>query len=153
MDATFTTNSADQTSALAKQLAAHLSGTDVIELIGDLGAGKTQFVRGLAAGVASEDQVQSPSFMLQRMYNGTPYNIHHFDFYRLQEPGVIAMELVESLEDPQALVVIEWAESVADVLPAEKITIRIDTISDQQRQLTITGLPATAVKELHDFND
>jgi len=149
---TINTASAVETTRLGEALAAHLSGNDVIELIGDLGAGKTQLVRGLAAGINSSDQVQSPSFMLQRMYRGQPYNIHHFDFYRLHEPGVMLEELRESLDDSDSLVVVEWAESTRQILPDSTISITIQTLDENSRQFTIEG--AKDIAEVADgFNN
>jgi len=150
---TTVTNSANQTELLAAALAANFDGSTTIQLIGDLGAGKTQFVRGLAAGIASDDQVQSPSFMLQRIYNGDPYNIHHFDLYRLDNPGVLADELAESLADPDALVAIEWAQTVADLLPKDTITIEITASDTNKRQFVFTNLNQDQAKAINDFNN
>jgi len=149
---TITTKSADETSRLGAQLATVLTGEDVLELVGDLGAGKTQLVRGLASGVNSKDQVQSPSFMLQRIYEGRPYNIHHYDFYRLDQPGVIAMELAESLAAGDSLVAVEWAQSVSDILPERTITIEIEPSGENERQITLSNIRPEIRKALDDFD-
>lgn len=102
-----------------------LQGGETIELIGDLGAGKTAFVRGLADGMGSDDDVRSPSFTLSNEYKAGKLTLHHFDFYRIQEPGILRQELAEVLQDPDAAVVVEWADTVRSILPDDRLTIRI----------------------------
>ena len=129
----------EDTSALGERLAAVLEGNEVIELIGDLGAGKTQFVRGLARGIGSEDVVQSPSFTISREYSGGEFDIHHYDLYRLgNDPGIISAEIAESIADPKVVVVSEWAQSVADVLPDGRITVTIThSVAEDERNITV----------------
>jgi tRNA threonylcarbamoyladenosine biosynthesis protein TsaE len=90
------------------RLGAKLSGGEVIELVGDIGAGKTTFTKGLARGLGVSDDVQSPTFTISRIYE-TPSGIRlaHYDFYRLQDAGVMQMELAESVCDPHTITVIE----------------------------------------------
>ena len=112
--------------ALGKALGATLRGNEVIELIGDLGSGKTLLVRGIAEGIQSNDIVQSPSFTISRVYKGTDMEIQHYDFYRLgNNPGILKAELAESLSDPRVAVITEWANSVEDVLPEDRLVISI----------------------------
>jgi tRNA threonylcarbamoyladenosine biosynthesis protein TsaE len=113
-----------------------MRGGEVIELVSDLGGGKTAFVRGLASGMGSKDTVRSPSFTLSNQYRANRLTLYHFDFYRLKEPGIMKDELAEVLDDPQAVVAIEWADIVEDVLPAKKLTVRIKALDEQSRQLT-----------------
>ncbi|MBP7018156.1 tRNA (adenosine(37)-N6)-threonylcarbamoyltransferase complex ATPase subunit type 1 TsaE [Candidatus Saccharibacteria bacterium] len=125
----------EDTSALGQRLAEILKTSDVrfIELIGDLGTGKTQLVRGLARGINSQDVVQSPSFTISRQYNGNDITIHHYDLYRLgDEPGIIQSELQESIDDPKVITVIEWADSVIGFLPKNRIKIIISHHKDEQ---------------------
>jgi len=110
-------------------------GGEVIELVSDLGGGKTTFVRGLAAGIGSTDAVASPSFTLSREYKAADKTLYHFDFYRLQDAGLVGNELAEVVGDPQAIVAVEWADIVEDILPAEHLTIRINSTDDTERQL------------------
>ena len=98
----------------------------VLELIGDVGAGKTTFVRGLAEGLGVTEPVTSPSFTLSKVYalpDGG--NLVHYDFYRLPEPGLMAEDLEEKLGDPRNVVVIEWGESVGNLLPEDHKKIEI----------------------------
>jgi tRNA threonylcarbamoyladenosine biosynthesis protein TsaE len=103
-------------------LGSRLKGGEIIELRSDLGGGKTTFVQGLAKGAGSQDRVSSPTFTLSRIYKTKNFDIHHFDFYRLNDPGILAEQLAEVLAEPN-VVVVEWADIVNDVLPDNKISI------------------------------
>jgi len=123
---------------LAEQIGKRLKGGEVIELVSDLGGGKTTFVRGLAKGMGSEDKVASPSFTISREYKAGGKTLYHFDFYRLQDPGLVANELAEVVNDPEAVVAVEWANIVEDVLPAQKVTVAIKATGETARELTYT---------------
>ena len=118
------------------KLGAELRGGDVIELIGDVGAGKTTFTKGLAKGLAIAETVQSPSFTISRVYDGR-LELVHYDFYRLNNAGVMALELADNLSDAEKVVVNEWAETVADILPKERIRIKISSPSETERVLEV----------------
>ncbi len=107
----------------------------MIELVSDLGGGKTAFVRGLAQGMGSNDQVHSPSFTLSNQYRAGDKTLYHLDFYRLNEPGIMQQELAEMLKDPKVVVTVEWAGLVEDVLPTERLSIIIKATGDTQRQV------------------
>lgn len=117
-------------------LGERLRGGEVLELVSDLGGGKTTFVRGLAAGMGSHDQVSSPTFTLSNEYDAGKLTLRHFDFYRLSEPGIMRDELAEMLGEPTTVTVIEWAAIVEDGLPAERLTIRITATGDSSRRFT-----------------
>jgi tRNA threonylcarbamoyladenosine biosynthesis protein TsaE len=102
----------------------------------DLGGGKTTFVRGLARGAGSTDRVASPTFTISRVYEAGSNEIHHFDFYRLGEPGLIGEELSEVLNDPHIITVVEWADIVKDVLPTQRLTITITKTPTDGREFT-----------------
>jgi tRNA threonylcarbamoyladenosine biosynthesis protein TsaE len=154
---------------LGAEIGARLKGGEVIELVSDLGGGKTTLTRGIARGAGSQDQVSSPTFTLsnayeipnlskassvtgQTRYRGT---IYHFDFYRLDEAGIMADELAEVIGDEQAVVIVEWGDIVANVLPKQRLTINIEATGEDERQLTfkyppelnylIEGLPGQAI--------
>ena len=118
---TSSTGSAD-TERLGELLGCQLKGGEVIELRSDLGGGKTTFVRGLTRGTGSAGRVSSPTFTLSRIYKTPRFEIYHFDFYRLNEPGILADQLAESLQGNN-VVIVEWADTVRRVLPADRITI------------------------------
>ncbi|MBS7346688.1 MAG: tRNA (adenosine(37)-N6)-threonylcarbamoyltransferase complex ATPase subunit type 1 TsaE [Candidatus Sacchiramonaceae bacterium] len=115
---------------------AELRGGEVIELIGDVGAGKTTFTKGLAKGLGVAETVQSPSFTISRVYDGR-LELVHYDFYRLNDAGVMALELADNLGDEEKVVVIEWAETVADILPEQRIQVKISSPSETERVLEI----------------
>jgi tRNA threonylcarbamoyladenosine biosynthesis protein TsaE len=108
-------------------------GSEVFELISDLGGGKTAFVRGLASGLGTEDEVSSPSFTINNSYHGEKLSLEHFDFYRLHEAGVVANELREDLDDSKKVVAVEWGEIVHDVLPDHTIKVEIKVDGDESR--------------------
>jgi tRNA threonylcarbamoyladenosine biosynthesis protein TsaE len=114
-----------------------LRGGEVIELIGDLGAGKTALVRGLAKGMGSKDEVRSPSFTISNRYRSDTgrLTMHHFDFHRLDDPGIVKRELAEILDDPRSLAVIEWGDDVRGILPDEHLRVRIKATGDNSRRL------------------
>jgi tRNA threonylcarbamoyladenosine biosynthesis protein TsaE len=117
------------------RIGSKLRGGEVIELVGDLGAGKTAFVRGLAEGMGSRDAVSSPSFTLSNRYQGGNLTLHHFDFYRLDEPGIMERDLAEVMDDPHAVAVIEWGGIAEALLPPDRLTVRIKPTGENSRQL------------------
>lgn len=131
-------SSLEQSLALAEQLGERLKGGEVIELVSDLGGGKTTFVRGLASGIGSNDTVSSPTFTLSNVYKGKDLTMYHFDFYRLAEPGIMREEIAEVLKDPQAVTIIEWADIVHDVLPEDRVTMHITATGETSRHYDIT---------------
>lgn len=130
--------SSGATEQIGVNIGAHLRGGETIELISDLGGGKTTLVRGLARGAGSNDVVSSPSFTISKVYQAGSRQIHHFDFYRLHEPGVVEHELVEAAANPNNVVVVEWGEIVADVLPKRRLVIGIRRTGRDSRELTLS---------------
>jgi tRNA threonylcarbamoyladenosine biosynthesis protein TsaE len=128
----------EKTLALGQTIGTHLHGGETIELASDLGGGKTALTKGIAAGMGSEDTVQSPTFTISRIYQGAnKLELHHFDFYRLEEPGIMAAELAEVVGDPELVVVIEWSGIVSEILPGARIRIAIVVTGEHSRQFTI----------------
>ncbi len=127
---------------LGEAVASRLHGGECIELVGDIGAGKTTFVQGMGVGLEVIDDVQSPSFTISREYECRDnLRLVHYDFYRLQEAGVIAYELAESLSDPQAITVIEWAKTINAVLPDNRIVVTITSDKNSEaRTVDLRGL-------------
>lgn len=113
-----------------------MHGGEVIELVSDLGGGKTAFVKGLAKGMGSKDVVHSPSFTISNQYRAKDLILYHFDFYRLSEPGIIKDELAEIMSDPKAVVAIEWANIAVSVIPDQHITINIKVIAEEKRKFS-----------------
>ena len=134
----FGIESADAMQALGARVGAYCSGGEVIELVGDIGAGKTTFVKGLARALGVDDDVQSPTFTISRVYGtSTDVTLVHYDFYRLTDAGVMRAEVHEMVHDSHTVTVIEWAEAVAEVLPDDILTIIIRTKVDEGREVTL----------------
>ena len=115
------------------------SNSIVIELIGDVGAGKTTFVRGLAEGLGVKEPVTSPSFTISKTYAlPTGGNLIHYDFYRLSDPGLMSEDLSENLANPNDIVVVEWADTISDILPQNRTKITISYNNDDTRKVTIS---------------
>ena len=121
---------------LGVKLGASLIGGELIELGGDVGAGKTTLTKGLAVGMGVDETVQSPSFTISRVYDAPGgIQLAHYDFYRLKDAGIMANELSEMANDSTVVTVIEWAAIVADVLPLDKLQITITSPSVESRQV------------------
>ena len=111
---------------LGERIGARLVGGELFELVGDVGAGKTTFVRGLARGLGIAEQIQSPTFTINREYDGRDgLRLVHYDFYRLNEAGVMADELAEVMADPKSVVAIEWSGVASSQLPPQRAVIEI----------------------------
>ena len=132
-----TTESTEQTEILGQSLGRRLRGGEVIDLASDLGGGKTTFVRGLARGAGSNDHVSSPTFTMSKTYDATGLRIHHFDFYRLDEAGIMANELAEIIADDSDITVIEWSDIVQHVLPEVRLQVRITQTGEDSRQFDL----------------
>lgn len=116
-----------------------LHGGEVIELIGDVGAGKTTFVKGLAIGLEIDEDIQSPSFTISRTYDARDdLRLVHYDFYRLDDAGIMKAELQESVRDASTVTVIEWADIASDVLPDSRLTLQIIPTSETEREVTVS---------------
>ncbi len=131
----FITRSEDQTFRLAKKLALGFKGNEVILMTGPLGAGKTVFAKGIAAGagIKNPNDVNSPSFTLLNIYDGR-FRVYHFDLYRLERPADI---LDLGWEDilGEGLVLVEWAEKLP--FTVEGIVVKIEIGKDDERRITI----------------
>jgi len=130
-----TTRSAEESFELARKMASGFKGTEVVLLIGELGAGKTVFAKGIAsgAGVADPSRVSSPSFTLVNVYEGKS-PVYHIDLYRLERDEEIADLGWEDMLG-QGIVVVEWAEKLT--FPVDGIVVRIETAGDDERRITI----------------
>jgi tRNA threonylcarbamoyladenosine biosynthesis protein TsaE len=131
------TKSEDETSAAGERLAESLSPGDVVLLYGELGAGKTAFVRGLAKGLgASSSDVSSPTFTLIQEYRGARLKLHHVDLYRLQPAEVDDLGLDELIAGKD-IVAIEWAERWRS-RPHDAIEVRIEEAGPDRRAIHST---------------
>lgn len=134
----FTVDTQGELEAFGYQLGRMLRGGEVIELIGDVGAGKTTLTKSIGRGLNVQDDLQSPSFTISRVYEARDgLHLCHYDFYRLREPGVMAIELAETLNDRAAVTIVEWGEIVESVLPDDRLTIRLLPFSDTGRKVRV----------------
>ena len=133
----YITNSPEETEALAARLASRLKGTEVIAMFGGLGAGKTAFTRGLAAGLGINDGVSSPTFALVHEYSGK-YTLYHFDMYRINTWDDLYSTGFFDYQDGGVLM-IEWSENIVDFLPEDRIEICIRITGENSREIEIKG--------------
>ncbi len=130
-------NSTEEMIEFGREIGSNLEGGSVLELIGDVGAGKTTFTKGLALGLGVLETVQSPTFTISRVYEGDNLTLSHYDFYRLNDYGIMKMELAENLSDPQNITVVEWAGELADILPEKHLKLIFESISEDKRLVKV----------------
>ena len=118
-------NNEDDTRALGLGIADALEPGDIVALIGDLGTGKTALTKYIAAGLGIREEIVSPTFTIVKEYTGGRLTLYHFDVYRLGS-GEELMDIgAEEMLDGDGVCVIEWADIVADVLPADSLIVRL----------------------------
>lgn len=146
---TLTSDSPEATRGHAQALAANLQPGDVVALAGPLGAGKTQFVKGLAAGLGVADPrgVNSPTFTLIQEYHGR-ITLYHLDAYRLKNARELEALGFDELLDTGGIVVVEWADRVTPMLPPDTIWIELAPAGAQTRTITIRAPEASAARIL-----
>ena len=132
----YITHSEEETTAVARQLAQTLQARDVVLLSGNLGAGKTAFVRGLAEGLGIDSsEVSSPTFTLVHEYRGGRLTLYHVDLYRLERAATEDLGL-EELGAQDGVLAIEWPDRLTHSLPAAK-TVDIEIVDDETRRIAI----------------
>jgi tRNA threonylcarbamoyladenosine biosynthesis protein TsaE len=136
--AIYRTASEVETIALGERLALELPARGVVLLIGNLGAGKTTLAKGIVNGLgaAAADEVSSPTFTLIHEYGEG--RVYHVDLYRLDEPREVATLGLDEIFERDALVLVEWGERFPQLLPAERIEIRIRPLGDDEREIEVT---------------
>ena len=118
---------------LGEAIGQSVSGGEVLELVGDIGAGKTTLTKGIARALGINEPVQSPTFTISRVYDSPKgLRLAHYDFYRLSEAGIMGDEIREAMDD-DSVVVVEWAGAVDDDLPKDRLVVKITTISEEER--------------------
>ena len=127
----FVTRSAEETIALGRRLGELLDEGDVLVLTGDLGAGKTQLTKGIAAGMGVEDDVTSPTFTIQMVYEGRELPLYHFDLYRLEDPDLLDDTGLFDVLGGDGPCVIEWGEQFAGQLGDERLDVYLTRMDDE----------------------
>lgn len=155
------TASAEETQALGEALGRQLKPGHVVAFFGDLGAGKTTFIQGVAQGVGADaNRVKSPTFVLMREYPG-PLPLVHIDGYRLEGSGAVTWLDIELIFGPSKITLIEWAERFGELLPPEYLEVRLKHVSTNRRRIQliphgagaealITGLPPVTADAARD---
>ncbi len=132
-------HSENDTRQAAREFAATLKGGDVIALVGDLGAGKTAFTKGLAEYFRIEGEVQSPTFTIVNEYNGD-LDLFHFDAYRLENVGIDECDWMDDYLFGDGICIIEWAQNIEKILPRGYFLVRIEKnpqLGDDYREILI----------------
>jgi tRNA threonylcarbamoyladenosine biosynthesis protein TsaE len=138
----YSSSSVEETEAIAAQLAASLRGGECIALYGDLGAGKTKFVRGLVRALGGPAKaVSSPTFVLLNVYPGGSLTVHHLDAYRVHGPEDFEAIGFGELLEQGGVVVVEWAGRIERLLPPNHIRIVIEPTGEQTREIGINLPP------------
>lgn len=139
-----TTNSQKETKSLAQEIAKSLGGGEVLALVGDLGAGKTTFMQGLAEYFNIADAVSSPTYTLIQEYDLSDHEnikikkLVHIDCYRLDTADqLLEIGISDYFERPDVVVIIEWADRAKDIIPANATWIIFDHKEENQRTITI----------------
>ena len=140
------TETEDETIALGEKLAAELPAAVVVLLIGQLGAGKTTLAKGIVKGLgaARPDDVSSPTFTLIHEYSPSVY---HIDLYRLDTAAQVASLGLDEIFDRRAVVLIEWGERFPDLMPENRIEIRLRTTGESSREIAVQWSQSSPSKE------
>lgn len=137
---TIEVKSEDETKTLGESIGISLQGGEIIELVGDVGSGKTTLVKGVAVGLGIDEYIQSPSFTINRVYEGRDnITLSHYDFYRLDDAGIMANELQEVIGDPNIVTIIEWSGVVDGVLPKDRLSVLITASGENSREFVINS--------------
>ena len=132
----FISKSAEETAAFGRARALTTRAGDIIALAGDLGTGKTQFVKGFVAGLGSEAPVTSPTFTLLHEYTGGSLTVYHFDFYRLEDRTAALRLGLDDYFFDDGVSVIEWADRFRDLIPSSANWISFEMKSETARIIT-----------------
>ena len=145
--ATFISHSPADTAALGEKFGRAAARGLVLALRGDLGAGKTQFVKGLARGLGVSSRVHSPTFTLVNEYAGGRLPLFHLDLYRLETAEQVLSAGIEEFLEPDGVAVIEWAERLAGLAaglgrPGRWVEVNLEIVSESERKITYDDLGA-----------
>ncbi len=134
----FTTHSAQETRALGARLAALLNPGDTVLLQGEMGAGKSEFARGVARGLGIMGPVPSPSFTILNAYDEGRCPLYHFDWYRVHDPDEIGEMGFEEMLNGDGIALIEWSQRAEDYVPERVLKVGIRAVDEETREITLT---------------
>lgn len=146
----FTTN-LKTSSALAAKLAHHIQKPQLIELVGDLGGGKTAFTKALGKSLGVAQTITSPTFSIHRGYDFADGRLEHFDLYRLSDDEVVLNELQDCLSDQNSIVVVEWAANFQNTLASDRLVLEFHYVDDSTREIIVTAIGAKSQKLLESL--
>ncbi|MFO0862255.1 MAG: tRNA (adenosine(37)-N6)-threonylcarbamoyltransferase complex ATPase subunit type 1 TsaE [Candidatus Saccharibacteria bacterium] len=144
------TTDLSQSLALANNLASIVQPPQLIELVGDLGGGKTTFTKAFGKALGVEKTITSPTFNIHRSYEyGKTNRLEHFDLYRLNDDEIVLNELQEKLNDPKTITVVEWAGNFSHTLAKDRLVVEFHFINEEKREIvmTATGVKSQAILE------
>lgn len=122
---------------LGKTLVKYLRGRETLVLVGELGSGKTTFVKGMVGGMGlNEDVVRSPTFTLMNVYVGR-ITIYHLDLYRLEKPDFLLFDVESLIEEDEGVIVVEWGDLYENFWPESSIRVKIEIESENERTVTL----------------
>ena len=139
-----TTSSAEQTLALAGRFAKTLQGGEIVFLRGPIGAGKTVFVKGVAAALGLKSSPTSASFSLLKEYSNKKYRLFHIDLFRLEEGEVFNLGFEEMLEDEQTIILAEWPDPIAHLLPQDRLEMNFKLRKGDERNIELSSFGPTS---------
>ena len=132
------THSPEETRELAEKLSRQLQAGDVLLLLGDLGAGKSEFTRGLAQGLGIQGTVASPSFTILNVYEDGRVPLYHFDWYRLNSAEELYEMGMDEFLGGDGIAVVEWPSQCPEAIPADYLEISLTPMGESEREITIT---------------
>lgn len=136
------TKNEEQTMLVGEKLAQTVGKRVIFTLVGDLGAGKTHFVKGFVKGLGSSERVTSPTFTLLNVYEGGSRKVYHFDMYRLssrEEAEEMGFNEYFDLDTLDGIVFVEWPERVEGLIPFPYIEIKIEKLDGDERKITLSS--------------
>ncbi len=134
-------SSSSKTREIGKKIAKKIvknRNSIVIALFGNLGSGKTTFVKGFAKGMKIEEEITSPTFVIYKKYGGIKgKTLYHFDAYRITERELLSLGFKNIIDNRDNIIIIEWSENIKEVLPEERIDIEFKFLSEKERRLIV----------------
>ena len=148
MTLTFETHSVAQTQALGAALAQQLKPDDVLLLLGDMGAGKSEFTRGLARGLGVTGYVTSPTFTIMHLHDSGRLPLYHFDWYRLNDVEELYELSMDEYLHAGGVAVVEWPSRAEEAIPESYLEVALEPTDDDSRRITLT--PVGGFRELDE---
>lgn len=136
MNSEIITHSEKETFEWAEELGRNTEKNMVYALFGELGTGKTVIAKGMAKGLGIKDEVTSPTFLLQEIYDGK-FRLYHYDLYRIENPSELDALGFDDFQEDDGVVVIEWPEKAGGRITGSAINIKINRISNTDRRITV----------------